>query len=81
MGRANTQAPTSLKRRPNPRRSMAAADCGESASAGDISASGREGDMGEARELADRLTDAVMTLKDLEAIAACYSDDAVAVTP
>jgi ketosteroid isomerase-like protein len=37
--------------------------------------------MGEARELADRLTDAVMTLKDLEAIAACYSDNAVAVTP
>ena len=37
--------------------------------------------MGEARELADRLTDAVMTLKDLEAIAACYSENAVAVTP
>ena len=37
--------------------------------------------MGEARDLADRLTDAVMTLKDLEAVAACYSDNAVAVTP
>jgi len=37
--------------------------------------------MGEARDLADRLTNAVMTLKDLKAAAECYSDSAVAVTP
>ena len=37
--------------------------------------------MGEARDLADRLTNAVMTLKDLKAVAECYSDSAVAVTP
>ncbi|EKX67013.1 ester cyclase [Streptomyces ipomoeae] len=37
--------------------------------------------MGEARELMDRLTDAVTTHPDLKALAALYAEDAVAVTP
>jgi ketosteroid isomerase-like protein len=37
--------------------------------------------MGEARDILDQVTDAVMTLKDLTAVGACYRDDAVAVTP
>lgn len=37
--------------------------------------------MGEAREVMDRLTEAVFTKKDLNSVAACYADDAVAVTP
>jgi ketosteroid isomerase-like protein len=37
--------------------------------------------MGEARDIADQLTAAVMDLKDLTAVAACYRDDAVAITP
>jgi ketosteroid isomerase-like protein len=37
--------------------------------------------MGEAREAADRMTAAVTTARDLKALAACYSEDAVAVTP
>jgi ketosteroid isomerase-like protein len=37
--------------------------------------------MGEARDILDQVTDAVMTLKDLAAAGACYRDDAVAVTP
>jgi ketosteroid isomerase-like protein len=41
----------------------------------------KEGNMGEARDILDQVTDAVMTLKDLTAVAACYSDDAVAITP
>ncbi|MDX2827024.1 nuclear transport factor 2 family protein [Streptomyces ipomoeae] len=37
--------------------------------------------MGEARELMDRLTDAVTTHPDLKALTALYAEDAVAVTP
>ena len=37
--------------------------------------------MGQARDIADQLTAAVMDLKDLTAVAACYSDYAVAITP
>ena len=37
--------------------------------------------MGEACEAMDRLTEAVFTMKDLNSVAACYADDAVAVTP
>jgi ketosteroid isomerase-like protein len=37
--------------------------------------------MGEARDVADRMTAAVTTSRDLEALAACYSEDAVAITP
>ena len=37
--------------------------------------------MGEAREVADRMTAAVTTSRDLNALAKCYSEDAVAITP
>ena len=37
--------------------------------------------MGEAREAADRMTAAVTTARDLKALAECYSEDAVAITP
>jgi ketosteroid isomerase-like protein len=37
--------------------------------------------MGEAREVLDRLTDAVFTIRDLKAIADLYAENAVAVTP
>jgi ketosteroid isomerase-like protein len=37
--------------------------------------------MGEAREVMDRLTEAVFAKRDLKSIAQCYANDAVAVTP
>ncbi|MFF5127492.1 ester cyclase [Streptomyces syringium] len=37
--------------------------------------------MGQARETMDRLTEAVTTAVDLEVVADCYAEDAVAVTP
>jgi len=37
--------------------------------------------MGEAREAADRLTAAILSGGDDEAVAACYTEDAVAMTP
>lgn len=37
--------------------------------------------MGQAREVMDRLTDAVTTHPDLKALAALYAEDAVAITP
>ena len=37
--------------------------------------------MGEAREVMDRLTEAVFTKRDLKSVAECYASDAVAVTP
>jgi ketosteroid isomerase-like protein len=37
--------------------------------------------MGEAREVMDRLTEAVFKKKDLKSVAECYANDAVAVTP
>ncbi|WP_200303927.1 ester cyclase [Streptomyces adelaidensis] len=37
--------------------------------------------MGQAREVMDRLTDAVTTHPDLKALSALYAEDAVAVTP
>jgi len=37
--------------------------------------------MGEAREAADRLTDALLSGGDDAAVAACYTEDAIAVTP
>jgi ketosteroid isomerase-like protein len=37
--------------------------------------------MGEAREIMDRITAAATEAKDFAAVAACYADDAVAVTP
>jgi predicted ester cyclase len=37
--------------------------------------------MGKARDAADRLTAAALTDKDLNAVAECYSESAVAVTP
>jgi len=37
--------------------------------------------MGQARDAADRMTAAVTTSRDLKALAACYSENAVAVTP
>ncbi|MGW0708600.1 ester cyclase [Streptomyces sp. NPDC002643] len=37
--------------------------------------------MGQARELMDRLTDAVTTHPDLKALTALYAEDAVAITP
>ncbi len=37
--------------------------------------------MGEAREVMDRLTEAVFIRKDLRSVAECYASDAVAVTP
>jgi len=37
--------------------------------------------MGEAREAADRLTAAILSGGDDEAVAACYTEDAVAITP
>lgn len=37
--------------------------------------------MGEAREIMDRLTEAVLGTKDLKAAADCYAADVVAVTP
>ena len=79
MRRANTQAPSRRKREVEPASLRAAVDGRESGPP--LETYRREGDMGEARDLADRLTDAVMTLKDLKAVAACYSDNAVAVTP
>lgn len=37
--------------------------------------------MGQAREVMDRLTDAITTHPDLKALAALYAEDAVAITP
>lgn len=37
--------------------------------------------MGQARELMDRVTDAIVGKKDLKAAEACYAPDAVALTP
>ncbi len=37
--------------------------------------------MGEARDAADRMTAAVTTSRDLKALAECYSENAVAMTP
>jgi uncharacterized protein (TIGR02246 family) len=37
--------------------------------------------MGEARQVADRMTEALFTMKDIKAVAECYAPDAVAVTP
>lgn len=37
--------------------------------------------MGQAREVMDRLTEALTTTRDPKAIAACFAQDAVAVTP
>jgi ketosteroid isomerase-like protein len=37
--------------------------------------------MGEARDAADRMTAAVTTARDLKALAECYSENAVAMTP
>ena len=37
--------------------------------------------MGEAREVMDRLTAAATETKDFQAVAECYANDAVAVTP
>src|SRR5688572_12287164 len=37
--------------------------------------------MGEARDVADRMTAAAMESRDVKAVAACYADEAVAITP
>ncbi len=41
----------------------------------------RRATMGQARDAADRMTAAATTSRDLEALAACYSENAGAVTP
>lgn len=37
--------------------------------------------MGQAREVMDRLTEALTTARDLKAVAECFTEDAVAITP